>query len=121
VPVGEVSAGITGIGITTIGIAAAVNERSHDVAKTATTIAIRDLHRREYRRTMRLIAASSVILWFVMAILLAGNHAGSAILPVSIIMLVGLAVIRISLWSRYRRDLRAELAGQSFPQGEGEG
>jgi hypothetical protein len=88
------------------------------MAKTAKTIAIRDLHRREYRRTMRRIAASSVILWFVAAILLAGNHAGSAIVPVSIIMLIGLAAIRFSLWSRYRRDMRAELAGQSFPQNE---
>jgi membrane protein implicated in regulation of membrane protease activity len=86
------------------------------MAKTATTIHIREAHQREYRRTMRRIAASSVILWFLLALFLAGSHAGSAIVPVSIIMLVGLAVIRFSLWRRYRRDMNAELINESQPQ-----
>jgi membrane protein implicated in regulation of membrane protease activity len=86
------------------------------MAKTATTIHIRETHKREYRRTMRRIAAGSVILWFVLALFLAGSHAGSAIVPVSIVMLIGLAAIRFSLWRRYRRDMSAELVGQDVPE-----
>lgn len=65
---------------------------------------------------MRRIAAGSVILWFVMVILLAGNDAGGAIIPMSIIMLIVLAAIRVTLWSRYRRDMKAELTTQQFGQ-----
>jgi hypothetical protein len=68
---------------------------------------------------MRRIASVSVILWFIMAFFLAGNHAGSAIVPVSIIMIVGLTAIRFSLWSRYRRDMKAELMAQELA-GQGE-
>jgi len=90
------------------------------MAKTASTIAIKEMHRREYRRTVLRLTAGSIVLWVVLALFLAGAHAGSAIVAMSIIMLVGLIVIRVNLWNRYRRDMRIELAGQNFPQGEDE-
>ena len=70
---------------------------------------------------MRRIAAGSVILWFFMVILLAGNNAGGAIVPVSILMLISLAATRITLWSRYRRDMKAELMAQEMAQQDDEG
>ncbi|HEY4779956.1 MAG TPA: hypothetical protein VIH47_10220 [Solirubrobacterales bacterium] len=88
------------------------------MAKTASTIAIKEMHRREYRRTVLRLTAGSIVLWFILVLFLAGSHAGSAIVPVSILMLVGLIIIRVNLWNRYRRDMRVELAGQNFPQGE---
>lgn len=84
------------------------------MSKTASSIHTREMHRREYRRTMRRILAGSIVLWFILAVVLANNDSGSAIAPMSVVMLVGLALTRITMWIRYRRDMRVELAQHSM-------
>lgn len=81
---------------------------------------VRDIHRREYRRTMRRIVAGSVVLWFVLAIVLANNDSSGAIVPMSIVMLIGLAITRVVTWKRYRLHMRAELAGSADPRDSAE-
>ena len=91
------------------------------MARNAQSIAIRDTHRREYKRTMRLVLSGSVILWFVMAVLLAGNHAGSVIVPMSFLLLVAVAGARVFFWTRYRRDVKVELMAHELAQQGDEG
>lgn len=83
------------------------------MAKSASTILIRDTHRREHRRNMRRIVVASVFLWIALAIYLQDASGSSALVPLSITMFIGLALTRIGMWVRYRRDLRAELAAQA--------
>lgn len=67
---------------------------------------------------MRRIAASSVILWFVMVILLAGNHAGGGD-HASVMHHADRARNHpVQPVERYRRDMSTELAGQSLYEGD---
>jgi membrane protein implicated in regulation of membrane protease activity len=65
---------------------------------------------------MRRIAVGSIMLWFLLAIYLSNAFGGSVIVPLSIVMLAGLAVIRFSLWRRYRQDMRTDLASQDVAE-----
>lgn len=85
------------------------------MAKTGSSIQIRDVHRREYRRTMRRVLVGSIVLWFVLAIFLSDAIGGGIIVPLSIIMIIGLGIVRVSTWLRYRRDMQAELVGDNSP------
>ena len=67
------------------------------MAKNALLIEKRESHRREYRRTMRRIVAGSVVLWFVLAVALSNNDSASAIVPMSVVLLVALAATRITV------------------------
>jgi hypothetical protein len=86
------------------------------MAKTASTIQIRDTHRREYQRDMRRIVVGSIILWFILAIWLGNSFGAEAVFVMSIILSVGLIVARVARWMSYRRDLRVELASQQSPE-----
>lgn len=61
---------------------------------------------------MRLIAACSIVLWLVLAVWLGNSFGAEAVFGMSIVLAVGLLVVRIALWVRYRRDMRAELSSQ---------
>lgn len=80
--------------------------------KTAVSIQAKEFHRREYQRTMRRIVGGSILLWFVMAVVLANNESAGILVPVSIAMMIGLAITRVVMWSRYRLHMRADLQGQ---------
>lgn len=67
--------------------------------KTASSIQVKELHRREYRRTMRRIVGGSILLWIVIAVVLANNDSAGTLMQVSIIMMVALAITRIVMWS----------------------
>jgi hypothetical protein len=79
------------------------------VAKNASSILIRDTHRREYNRTMWKIGFGSVVLWFILVICLNGTGNGGSIVTMSVVLAVGLVITRVALWLRYRRDMRADL------------
>lgn len=75
------------------------------MSKTTPTILIRDTHRHEYQRTMTRIVRGSIVLWIILAIYLGNNIGGGAIVPMSIIMIIGLAVVRFVMWREVVRDL----------------
>lgn len=79
------------------------------MSKTASSILIRHTHRREYQRTMRRIVAGSIVLWFILAIWLGNSIGAEAVFAMSIILTVGLVVVWVTMWLRYRRDMRANL------------
>jgi hypothetical protein len=59
---------------------------------------------------MNWIAAGSVVLWFILAFWLGGSSGAGAVFVMSIVLAIGLGVTRIAMWTRYRRDMRAELS-----------
>jgi membrane protein CcdC involved in cytochrome C biogenesis len=65
---------------------------------------------------MNRIVVLSIIVWIVLTIWLGGSFGADAVIAMSAILAIGLVITRITLWVRYRRDMRAELAGQHMSE-----